>query len=299
MPLPRRTVEEIITYHELEETLVDIYVEGSTDEDLLRWYFRQTNQFHVQVYSVDMIDVGKTEAVAGSSGNRQRLVTLAASLERKTKYGKVSCVCDRDFHQWVEAGADQTSDVLLLTDFACMEGYYLCTEVLEKFLALAIGSARLSGMQLLSALTVPLEECFLIRLVHTTLGWDLHWMTPERCCSVAPTRTIEFDAKDFIQRLLIKNGHSRDMPRFRDEMERLRRTFTGDARLRMHGHDFASLLTWYLKKSGHSGIVDADRLMRTLMACVREELLSTFPLFKSLDHRASIFGRTSPPGRVA
>jgi len=289
--IPRREVEEIVACHALEATLVDVFVEGYSDECILRWYCVQRGLKNVQVYGIETVDISSSMALFG---NRQRVIELAATLGGRVTPGKVSCVCDLDFEQWVPS-AKISLGTLVFTDFACMEGYFIEQSLLEKFLIMVVGAGDLAPT-FLQDLGPLIMECFLIRLAHAVLGWDLCWISPERCCEVK-NGLPSLDRSEFIKRLLQKNGHIKDLECLERKIGELRPTLGSDPRHSIHGHDFMDLLAWFLKKRA-SVSHSSDVLYRMLMGCVREEGLVPFSLFSTLEDRAKQFARC-PSGVTA
>jgi hypothetical protein len=176
MPIPRRQVHELVACHALERGLVDIYVEGAFDEDLIRWYLKTTGFTHAQVYGIDTAEVDAMVLAGLTSGNRQRLMALASALEGKVPPGKVSCVCDRDFEKWIPT-MEPIPQAVLLTDFASMDCYAIDVATIDKFLTVILGERIASADSILKELAPVLEECFLIRLAHAVLA-----LLRQKCC---------------------------------------------------------------------------------------------------------------------
>lgn len=298
MPIPRRRISEIIAAHELERTLVDVYVEGRFDADLVTWYLLDAGHHHVQVYPIDAVHVATEDLGGLSSGQRQRVIALARALDASGLDMRISCICDRDFEDWLATESLPTNS-LLLTDFVSMDAYLISTDALDKFLRLVVGYHSLDGTKLLSVLGPVLEDCFLIRLAHAKRQLSLSWFPPVRCCTLASSGEIHFDREGFLKRLLQKNTHWARKADLEAEMDDLRGRLRADLRTKAHGHDFSTLLAWYIERLNKAWSGDDERVFRALLGCVSRCQLAEFELFRSLETRCKRVLRHVGTTRIA
>lgn len=284
MSIPRRLIDEVVTTHELEPSLIDVFVEGPFDADLLTWYFRARGLLTPQVYEIDTVDIGVAELGGDTEGQRQRVVALARALRGRLPAAKVSCVCDRDFENWLPTVPDPPP-ALLMTDFVSMDSYCIDSAALDKFLSIVVGKRRQTGARVLQVIGPILEQCFLIRLAHATQGWPLGWISPDRCCKLDRSGAVTFDRESFLKKLLQKNGQWARAQDLDSEIGRLRETLDRDARLKSHGHDFSCLLNWYVHKCCGVRVGDDNLLLRAVVACLDNRVLQEFGLFSNIESR--------------
>lgn len=287
MALPRRQIEEIIALHDLERELVDIYVEGPLDEDVIRWALGPEHR-NAQVYCVDTVHLESVH----EGGNRGRLIALATALKDRVASFKVTCLCDRDFERWCPTIHPTIDSFIVLTDFANLEAYYFTEEVIAKFLQLAVRYPD-PPRQLLNCLSKPLRDAFLLRLAHAVLGWPLHWIPIERSCTFAKPCEISFDRDQHIIKLLQKNSKSRHLDEFKKKIQELESQLETDPRFWTHGHDFSELLCSFLRKLDYGCYTNSDQVLRTLLASAERAAFQSFPMVQELIRRAHIHANSN------
>jgi hypothetical protein len=283
-PGDRRTIEEVAELYELEPRRQDIYVEGPTDAYFLRWFLGQANNSNARVYEISTVEVpvDMIKKYNLNDNNRDRVIVLAFMLASRLGEESVqaTCIADRDFdlvlHQQHICG------LLLFTDYTCIEMYLFDEKCMDKFLNICIRRSIHSPACILGQFSLTLQELFLIRLANKILGLGLEWMTFERCCRLRDGEVV-FDAKDFINRYLNKNGKQSKQKEFLAAVDSCRSKLSGNPRYQMNGHDYIDLLSWYLAKHRVDKKLCASEIIeRNLFACVEYEQLSNESLFKQL-----------------
>jgi len=286
-PGDQRTIEELITLYELEPQLRDIYVEGPTDVSFIGWFLDQVGKDNVIVYDISTVDISVQVIQSHSleNNNRDRVIALAIELESRLVEPtiQVTCIVDRDFD--LILNKEYECNLLLFTDYTSIEMYLYCEKCLDKFINLYLRGFPFSAGYLLARLSSVLQEVFLIRLANKLLGLELEWMTFERCCHVDRGEVV-FDADVFVTRYLNKNSVLERQGEFRSVVDTWRSKLTNESRCQMHGHDFISLLAWYIAKHGvNSKLARPEIVERTLFSCIELKQIADERLFQSLAAR--------------
>src|ERR1700752_3804853 len=128
MPFPRRTVDEWVTYFELEPAINHVFVEGETDRWLIAGLLAALRAGTTDVaLATDMdITIPPEEMTPFNSGNRARLVTFADKITQKAArpLDNVRCVIDRDFDTLLPYVAPNR--LVLRTDFVKSRSNQAC-----------------------------------------------------------------------------------------------------------------------------------------------------------------------------
>ncbi|WP_292753912.1 hypothetical protein [Nostoc sp. NMS4] len=136
----RRTLDELVTRYELEPELCDIYVEGKTDKQLIEWFLEDKQLQDFGVYEIDTVEIpAQLLFELGLKDNiRSRVIALAIYIHDKFLETPlhITCIVDKDF-DWL-FGKEYQCDLLLFTDYSCLEMYLFNEVVLDKYLRLAI-----------------------------------------------------------------------------------------------------------------------------------------------------------------
>ncbi|MEU0482336.1 hypothetical protein ABZ260_24500 [Streptosporangium sp. NPDC006013] len=282
---PRRTISEILALHYLEPDLIDIFVEGSTDRLLLEYFLSDTK---VKVFEINRVDV--PDALVAShgftSGARQRVITLAAALERGTQASQsnlsIRCIIDSDFY-WLLNERLPPSRYLILTDYSCLESYWYSHNHLGKYIKVGLHSpAALRGIDIASELFPTLQELFLLRAAKSSLNLDWQWLDPTRCCEQKDGKIL-FNRTAFLDRFLNKNNAFHFKQNFLIEIERLRPLISIEPSKCINGHDFVDLLAWYIKPHVSVKELSHKEVVARMLACSAEkDVLVLHPLFAAL-----------------
>lgn len=143
----RRTLNELVTRYELEPELCDIYVEGKTDKQLIEWFLDEKQLQDFAVYEIDTVKIPAQLLfeLGLKDNNRSRVIFLALYIHNKLSETPlhITCIADKDF-DWL-FGKEYQCDLLLFTDYSCLEMYLFNEVVLDKYLRLGL---RLSNQKL-------------------------------------------------------------------------------------------------------------------------------------------------------
>jgi hypothetical protein len=287
MPVERRTIEEIVTLHELEGSDVqEVFVEGLDDKHFFEHFLIENDLSDVGVYEIDTIEVPTDEVIKRGleDGNKGRVVTLACLLEDQVQLNEIVCVSDADFDHFKEIR--HNCALLLVSDYAAFELYAFNERTLGKlFRLVAKGFPKAAGL-VLEQIRAPLETAFLIRMANQDLGLgcevpDLH----DFCRFDEKKEELVFREKDYVMtmvRLRIKEKLHETVIEF---VEKARPQLKLDPRLQVHGHDFYGLLGWFIRQhSGYKGM-HPTTIPSSITACIEMVWLSDETMFAELLRR--------------
>lgn len=279
----RRTLDELVTRYELEPELRDIYVEGKTDKLFFEWFLEKKLIQNFVVYEIDTVDIPAQRIfeLGLIDNNRSRVIALALDMQVKLQSmtPNLTCIADKDFDTLL--GIEYQCDLLLFTDYSCLEMYLLNEGEIDKFLRLTLRLSEPTAKEVIPELTKVLEELFLIRAVNKKL--DINVELLDRfgdCCSQTKKKNhIEFALDKYIGKYVNKcrtNGIKIEKPEFTSKLEELRITaqMLLDVRDKIHGHDFTELLAWYIKPYLRNEIknsYNSEVIAGSLLGCVDAE----------------------------
>lgn len=242
--IPRQNIDEIVTKYEFHPELVDIYVEGKFDRDLVVEYLDAIGRISdVSVYAIDEIDVSSSiveSARLTLGSNKSRVMALAYVLkERLNQRLNVACVVDADLERFFEKL--RTWEYLLYTDYTSMEMYFLNDACLRKFLKFTcnLDEGAVARFKKVMAAILPAQFC--MRCVIQSL--DLCVESPSFTKGLQEKRDLgSFDEEKFVEKFIQSNSLMHRSEEIRQQFRKIRQRTRGDVRHCCNGHDFVSLL---------------------------------------------------------
>lgn len=286
----RRHVTEVVTLHELEPELHNVYVEGEFDAAVISRYLNSTvGRASIQVLPIGLVDI-PSEMLAQrglSSGERQRVIVLALELEAQLggDCSSASCVIDSDLDAVL--GISHVSPLLARTDFPTMEGYLLSSQSLAR-VSWAVRNDHISAEFLATVVMSAAAWLFTARYVLRARGLDLRRLDIGRSCRLAAGNFV-FDRESYLLRTVQAAGVAGVYDGALAEIDADFDSFDGDTRQRVDGHDFVELAAAAIRRLvpmprgrdlGSEAVVES-----LLLAAFVEEDLSDAPLFAWLVSR--------------
>ena len=284
----RRTLDELVSRYELEPDLCDIYVEGKTDKLLIEWFLEHKERQGFAVYDIDTVDIPAQLLLDQGlkDNNRSRVIALALHIQDKLSETPlhVTCIADKDF-DWLFSKEYQC-DLLLFTDYSCLEMYLFNEVVLDKCLRLGLRLPQPEAGEILNQVSKVLEDLFLIRATNEALKLNMTWLKNfGDCCKLNKNNQIQFDLKTFITKYLNSNSNHSEESSFITKLQELRAKELIEIRYKIHGHDFTELLCWYIRPYLRKEIrnsYNSEILAGNLLACIDAEKLAKEGLFQQL-----------------
>jgi hypothetical protein len=244
----RWSIQELQARYDLEPELVDLFVEGTFDKDVLTQACAGNSQRRA-VYVIDSVDVPMSVLTKHglSQGNKQRVIALSRELAGIGEDAKVVCLVDRDLDHWFAPIAN--THRLRWTSFCSLECHFLTTETI-KDVAVTTGKAKIKNFdQFTQGLLSTIRTLYALRLSDRQLGLNLKWVAFRKYLKRVDD-SIVFDAAKYSIALLSSNCKSQAKGAFQTATETWINNLTGDIRLSARGHDYTELLAWAISEFG-------------------------------------------------
>jgi len=282
----RRTIEELIARYQFEPELRDIYVEGNGDKLLLEWFLRKLGCRDVSVFEIDCVDIPNQviQDLKLEQNNRDEVIALSLLFHNNLKddCDHLICIADSDYDFLL--GRKHDSRYLIYTDYTSMDLYFCSASIVEKVLMLGVRKIPCDVQQLFDNLIDVLQKVFLVRATNVRLGWNLEWNDFRRCCSIRDNFVI-IDCDELINRYLSKNARRSSKPDFIRVYTGLKAKALKDFRHRIRGHDFLTILGWYIAKhvrEGGNKYNDPNIIRAMIFPAIDMDHLVREPLFSRL-----------------
>jgi hypothetical protein len=296
----RRKLDELVARYVLEPSLHDVYVEGLTDKSIIQWFLDESNldTKNCTVYEIDTVDIPTDQlfALGLNDSNRSRVIFLAFQLQRlfeTTSLPHVVCIADRDFDDLIGSSSIE-SELLLFTDYTSIEMYLFDSNIIEKFLRLALRKDDLEAVKIIKNIGPILEEFFLFKAANQSLSYGMKCLeskTLKGCFKkIRKGGQLEFNSKDFVDKYLHKNNRNSDKIAFLDKVKELRNKNISEIRNKIRGHDFIELFCWYIEPylpENKKAFRESEIVLGTLLCCLDVDYLMQEKLFQELTRRVS------------
>lgn len=281
----KRKIEELVELYRLHPKFRDLFVEGPRDMYFFTWFLREAKQYNSTIYEISTIDITSQvldKYVLLHKSNKHKVIALALELEPKltgTRF-QATCIVDRDYDSFLKK--DISCNLLLFTDYSCLEMYSFNEKCLSKFLDVFIGGIPHSPQHVLAQLVEPLKMLFLIRLANESMSLGLTWIDFDKCFILNGQQLI-FHNPSFVRRYLNSNAMLHKEADFLNEIRNLQSHMPKEPRLQIHGHDYINLLSFYLKRLGvDKNLYNTTAVQRGLFTSAEYHDLVQEPLFKNL-----------------
>jgi len=294
----RRKLDELVARYELEPSLHDVYVEGLTDKSIIQWFLDESNldTKNCTVYEIDTVDIPTAQlfALGLNDSNRSRVIFLAFQLQRlfETSLPHVVCIADRDFDDLIGSSSIE-SELLLFTDYTSIEMYLFDSNIIEKFLRLAVRKDDLKAVNIIKNISPILEKMFLLRAANQSLSYGMKWLSLKAltsCFKISKSGQIEFDSNGFVDKYLQNNNRNSNKIAFLDKVNELRNKNISEIRNKIRGHDFIDIFCWYIEHDlpkNKKGFSEPEIVLGNLLCCLDVDYLMQEELFQELTRRVS------------
>jgi hypothetical protein len=246
----------------------------------------ELDDIEYEVYAVgDRVEMPDGEVISNGfeTGQRGRVLTFAklAGTWQEMERQHLTCIADSDY-SFLRSGIPDT-DVLLLTDYASIEGYALESRVLQKFLSVVIKVDTPTGVELLEQLTPILNLLYYLRAA-------VHWSEEGLEFSLDYLKRMSLHSSELAKELLERHFPGVSMAKVRDKIHeeyvRMREEVVlDDPRKGVRGHDIAPMIIQVLglkSKWAHPEVVEGS-----LMTSLERHDLALEKLFAGLLKRLS------------
>jgi hypothetical protein len=244
----RWSIQELLARYDLEPELVDLFVEGAFDKEVLTQACASNIQRRA-VYEIDSVDVpASVLAKHGlSHGNKQRVIALSKELAGIAKDAKVVCLVDRDLDHWF--APIENTHRLRWTLFCSLECHFMTAETIRD-IAVTTGRAKIKQFdQFTEGLLSTIRALYALRLSDRELGLNLKWVALRKYLKRVDDSVV-FDAARYSTALLASNAKSQTKGAFDTATADWIKKLTCDIRLSARGHDYTALLAWAISEFG-------------------------------------------------
>lgn len=269
--MERRTIDELVSRYELEPSLADVLVEGPGDQSFVEWLARELGLTSVMAYEIGTVEVPADDVAAAGLeiNNRGRVRYVARELERRASldlYSAVAGIIDGDLDYF--EGRVPADRLIIVTDFTSVEMYCFTERSIGKLLRLVLGNNKIDSRLVLDSVYPVLKEMFLIRTAAHRLQIPLPLIDFSGVCKVKGGAFL-FDHDAYATRYITRDEFAARHGEFLKEVATLRERAVTERRMVIHGHDFISVLRWYLKDVLRvKNVPKEDDLARTLRGCL-------------------------------
>ncbi|WP_312409250.1 DUF4435 domain-containing protein [Comamonas sp.] len=251
--IPGIEISELCAKYEYHPSLIDFYVEGEFDRDLLNYFFGdQGHSSQVSVIAIDQVEI--TDEILVSKGlptgsNKSRLIALALEFnQRLSNQSKknVSCIVDTDHDEFLRVKVQAKH--LFYTDYTCMEMYCLNDQTLKKFLLFAcnLHDKHFNEFNKLANIVLPVLFC--IRIINQVLS--LNSIFPSIKKGLKNKRDLlSFDANVYIDAFIQTNNLHSQKALIKREYAAHFANMPLDIRFKSNGHDFVHCVFEYVEDS--------------------------------------------------
>jgi len=242
------SISELIARYELEPELLDVFVEGTLDREILA----QTvtgSQETLAFYEIDSVNVpvAVLTKYGLSSGNKQRVLALSKELTNLPHNAKVLCLADRDLDHWF--GELQATQRLRWTVYCSIECHFLTQQTVSDILVTA-GRVKIKKFEtFVASLTHTLQVLFALRLADRQLNLSLKWVAHKKYLSRTEDSVV-FDVDKYIIAVLSRNAQTARRTDFLESYKVWLQKFNCDIRFAARGHDYTDLLAWAIAEFG-------------------------------------------------
>jgi len=237
----RTTIHEIKTKYQLEPKFPKtIYVEGASDKSLIELVLKKCDIKNIAVVEIQMVDIPIEELFKRKleDNNKDRIILLTLLVDKG-----IIGIIDSDF-DFIEKLTYNKPPHLLSTDYSAMELYGFNEETLEKILLGYSSKRPKSYQELLNMLSDILVEIFLIRFAKKHKDASLSHIDFSKNLSLK-SKMITFERNSYLKKY-VSNKQAK-VEEFNKFIEHTKKNIPTDIRKIIHGHDFVSLLQFYLE----------------------------------------------------
>ena len=280
MTIVQQTIDELVTLHQLEPGLRDIFVEGPSDADLIRWFLEARGIKGVKVKNIDAIHIPNklVESQGLTPGAHGRVVTLAILLQKKLGDGLgIRCIADADHMRIIDP--QSFNPYLLFTDYTCMEMYAFNASSISKIFHAALGSPG-TVASVMGSIAESLREVFLLRGAAKLTGVPLRFPPLDKSCSIR-LGALTFDYPQYEARVIQASSAIVHTEYLHQTMASLRAKLPRDARHSAQGHDLIELLTQQARALGNRNL-QKDSIRMAMISSLDATELAKETLFASI-----------------
>lgn len=280
--LPKRTIEELIMLYEFEESITDIYVEGSFDKGLLEWYFETKDSPGVSIYRIDDVEINDFEMKEYyEKNNRDRILHLVEKLNETPLVSKYKGIIDKDILAYTR-GLPTIRNVEI-TDYCCMEMYAFCPEMFQKMNKLCFNGKIKNVNKFMNDIKHITIKLSALSIFEKRRKFDLEKLSFEKSICIK-NAVITFDFARYLRSVLEKNKLSQKYDEIYEAIVQIEKELSSDdPRNYINGHQMITAIRRILKKLHIINAQTDDEAIRNMFILTLEiSLLDKYRLFHEI-----------------
>lgn len=281
MPL-RRTVEEWVTYFELESSIFHIFVEGATDRWVLESLISTLRLNSVSVVTAEEVEISlaSVEVTPFNGGNRARLRAFCDLIEnvRKKEIDNVRCIIDEDCDTILPITL--SSKYIWRTDYANLFISFARVDLIQHMIHAVYG--RELSAEDFDEVVRACKFLFAVRVIRYSRAPEARDVDAGASLRMISDKIL-FDEVDYIRRFVLRNHLVGIEQELLLEAVSLQHRFRGDARRYMNFDDFMRMLyaALHRRRFLRAG-TSREELMRVYRAMLSPERMQEVPLFRKV-----------------
>ena len=276
--IDKRTVSEIIGLYQLENNLVDIYVEGKTDEEFYSYHLSKMNKRYnfLDISNIEFSEKMEDFPVEFERNNRDKIIYLINKIHKTLKNRKVFGIIDRDILSYTR-GLETVPKEVFITDEGCLEAYYLTERNIEK---LQDEYNKKITMDIVNSFCKNAGEIASFLIYEKKNNLSISKASIESCYDKM-RKLVDID--DYIEKSLSKSKKSKIFGQVKKGVaEIIGELKSADPKKYFNGHVFFSVLTCFLKKNCNMREINAEQLECVFLLSVETQFIEEFELFRNL-----------------
>lgn len=275
--------EELLTKYDLEPALVDIYVEGAEDESFYGYHLEKMGkQFRfVDISTIDFpecLDLTKYDL---ENNNRDKIIYILKIINEAIPQNNIFGIIDRDILQYTR-DLNNLPQNLFLTDFSCIEMYFLCPRSIAKVQQQTfhfITEEIINKLQLLTA------NFSLIVIAEKKLDLSIQKISSDKLYNskYMDFNNFSFDLDKYLRGCLTLSGLSKEYNSINNEIDKVKPIILSEnPTIFINGHNFINILTGFISQHKQFKHIKEQEVCSIYKNAVETDFLTDFELFNKL-----------------
>lgn len=274
-----KKIDELISLYTLENELFDFYVEGITDKLILDNYnnYKKKNLKIIEIDTIDFSDYNFDDL--DFTSNKDKLIALSRILISHQTKSNVKCLIDNDFDGILSP--IETNLNLIRTDYCCIESYFLCRKIIQKFIDFGIRNFPHDTDLIINEIGNVLRYLFIIRLVKVKFNLNVTLLKIENNIIIdKQSGKINFSIDNYLTKFIQANNLNDKKSEILKFVQETKINLNSDFKNTMNGHDFIHILFLYINKIKPSTGFKHDTFEKAFLLSLQPNHFDDFDLFK-------------------
>jgi hypothetical protein len=283
--MKKEVIGKIVADLKLKPELLNIWVEGSTDEAIIKNFLSKTgNSLFVAVRRIDFVEIDDTLLLKyglNKSNNKHKVIAFAKEIQTEgPPDSRVLFIIDKDFDFLI--GDVMKVNNLIYTDYSCMESYIFSEAHVVELFSLSSFSIRGSAEITFKCIRDIVHQLFAFRIEHQLENLCLGQVDYKTKCYFDADKFC-FKLEQYVRERLSKDNKQSKFDALMNSILSRVQSFNYDERDLINGHDYEDVLYYYVFHSGnrHLKKEQFQGILRLLFADCHS--LIKYPLFITIN----------------